>query len=305
MSFKVYIYYCALCGGWAAFLAWGAVAVLMAGNAIPPDSKVFESGVIGAVLGFFVAAAIGFVDAVLNAVGMQRFVRVMTCGFLGLVGGAIGGTIGGFVVKQSGNTFLAFPGWVLVGTLIGGSIGVFDVVRAVTSGEDSRAASKKLLNGIYGGLLGGVVGGLPFTLIYSSTKLSDLVPNARLTAGLVLLGACIGLMIGLAQVILKQAWVRVEEGFRAGREILLTKDETTIGRAESCDLGLFGDNSIEKVHARIVLKNNRYLLAHVADEGETLLNDEPVNRPVPLRAGDLIRVGRSVLSFGEKEKRRG
>ena len=33
----------------------------------------------------------------------------------------------------------------------------------------------------------------------------------------------------------------------AGREIMLTKDETTIGRAESCDIGLFGDNAIERL----------------------------------------------------------
>ena len=25
MSFKLFIYYCALCGGWAAFLAWVAL----------------------------------------------------------------------------------------------------------------------------------------------------------------------------------------------------------------------------------------------------------------------------------------
>ena len=82
-----------------------------------------------------------------------------------------------------------------------------------------------------------------------------------------LLGVCIGLLIGLAQVILKEAWIKVEAGFRAGRELMLTKDETTIGRAEGCDLGLFGDNTIEKLHARIVLKNNRYLLEDAGDGG--------------------------------------
>ena len=59
--------------------------------------------------------------------------------------------------------------------------------------------------------------------------------------GFVALGMCIGLLIGLAQVILKEAWVRVEAGFRAGREMILSKPEVTIGRAESCDIGLFGD----------------------------------------------------------------
>src|SRR5947209_7243277 len=181
MSFKVFIYYCALCGGWAAFLAWAVVLIFKLPD---KDALTFSAGT-GAVMG----------------------------------------------------------------------------------GEDVKAASKKLLNGVYGGLLGGFVGGLPFTLIYSSTKLSDLVPHARLTIGLVLLGICIGLMIGLAQVILKQAWLRVEEGFRPGRELLLTKDETTIGRAESCDLGLFGDNTVQKLHARILLQNNRYLLVHAAEDG--------------------------------------
>ena len=43
--------------------------------------------------------------------------------------------------------------------------------------------------------------------------------------------------------------------------MMLSKDETTIGRAETCDIGLFGDNTIEQLHARILLKGNRYLLA--------------------------------------------
>ena len=300
MSFKVFIYYCALCGGWAAFLAWALVLLLVS----PATDEPWRSTMIGSILGMLVAAAVGLVDAVLNGVGMQRLVRVLICSGLGLVSGAMGGLLGGVVVWKSGEQLLALPGWVLVGTLVGASIGAFDVARAVMTKNDLKAAIKKLLNGVYGGLIGGLVGGLPFTLIYSSSRLSELVPNARLTVGLVLLGACIGLMIGLAQVILKQAWLRVEEGFRPGRELMLTKDETTIGRAEGCDLGLFGDNSIAKLHARILLKDNRYLLRHEAEEGQTLLNDEPVSKPTPLRAGDLIRVCKSVLMFGEKEKRR-
>ena len=55
--------------------------------------------------------------------------------------------------------------------------------------------------------------------------------------------------------------------------MMLTKDETTIGRAEACDIGLFGDNAIEKLHARIVQKGNRYLLADDDTPGGTFLND--------------------------------
>ena len=127
--------------------------------------------------------------------------------------------------------------------------------------------------------------------------------HSGLTIGMVILGVCIGLLIGLAQVVLKEAWLKVESGFRAGREVMLTKDETTIGRAESCDLGLFGDNTVERLHARIERKDNQYVLADVETAGGTFLNDKPVRKSTPLRDGDVIRVGNSVLRFGERAKR--
>src|SRR5207248_1791394 len=78
--------------------------------------------------------------------------------------------------------------------------------------------------------------------------------------------------------------------------------ETTIGRAEACDLGLFGDPAVERLHARIVLRADGYLLADAAGGGRTLLNDRPVTGPTPLRDGDVIRVGQSVLRFGERQR---
>ena len=127
--------------------------------------------------------------------------------------------------------------------------------------------------------------------------------RSSLAIGLVILGACIGLLIGLAQVILKEAWVKVEAGFRPGRQLILSKAETTVGRAESCDLGLFGDSGVERLHARILLEDNRYLLADAQTPGGTFLNDARVDRPTPLRDGDTIRVGNSRLRFGERARR--
>jgi hypothetical protein len=293
MSFKFFIYYCALCGGWAAFVTWMVVSPIDVSNPI------LKACLRGGVLGMLVAAAVGLVDAMQSAAGAQRVVRVGLCGALGLFGGALGGLVG-----QLLNEYLGLPiffGWMLAGVLIGAAIGAYDVLQALLESKELGPAVKKVLNGVYGGFLGGFVGGLPFTFLIGNRFL----PRSSLTISLVILGACIGLMIGLAQVILKEAWVRVEEGVRAGRELLLTKDETTIGRAEGCDLGLFGDNAIQKLHARIVLKNNRYLLAHAAEEGETYLNDEEVGgKPLPLRSGDRIRLGRCVLRFGERAKRK-
>ena len=294
MSFRLFIYYCAICGGWAAFLTWGILAATgMRGNV----NFYLWASLTGGLLGMILASAIGAVDAVLNAVGIQRYVRVGMCLVIGLFGGMFGGVVGEFLRKTL--HFPVFIGWMLTGIGIGASIGVFDLLRAKVKGGDMRMPLKKTLNGIYGGFLGGFLGGVLFGLMSPNDK----IPRTDLAIGLVILGLCIGLFVGLAQVFLKEAWIKVAQGFRAGRELMLSKDETTIGRAESCDLGLFGDNSIERMHARIVLKDNRYLLADAETPGGTFLNNERIGRLTPLKSGDVIRVGNSVIEFGERQKR--
>ncbi|HTU20526.1 MAG TPA: FHA domain-containing protein [Gemmataceae bacterium] len=295
MSFQLFVYYCALLGGWAAFLSWGiaqGLGIRSIGNTY------LRAGLIAAVLGVLVAGAIGLVDALLNAGGMQRWIRVGICLGIGLIGGMFGGLIGQFLSAK-----LHMPvviGWILVGVGIGASIGVFDLLRAVVKSGDMRMPLKKTLNGIYGGFLGGLLGGLPFGLLMSSQA----IPRSNLAIGLVILGVCIGLLVGLAQVFLKEAWLKVAQGFRTGRELMLAKEETTIGRAEGCDLGMFGDNTIERLHARILLKNNRYLLADAETPGGTFLNGERISKPTPLKSGDKIGVGKSVIEFGERQKRK-
>lgn len=299
MSFQLFIYYCAIAGGWAAFLA----AMLVLGGVGEIKSTMLRASLVGALVGTFVSAGIGFVDSLLNDKGTARFLRTGLCALLGFVAGILGGFVGQFLYEMAGVPILS--GWVLTGTLIGASLGAFDFIRGATGGGDKNSAIRKIINGVMGGLVGGILGGLPFTIVQSFQTLNELFPRSSLATCLVLLGVLIGLSIGLAQVILKEAWIKVEEGFRSGRELMLSKEETTIGRAESCDLGLFGDNTIQKLHARILLRNNRYLLEHAGDEGETFLNDAPVTRkPVPLRAGDRIRIGKSVLQFGERQKRK-
>jgi hypothetical protein len=295
MSFKLFIYYCALCGGWAAFLCWGVAQ----GTGIRGiDNEYGRAALIAAILGLLVAGGIGLVDAVLNAVGFQRVVRIFVCLGIGLLGGMVGGLVGQALNSMFGVPF--FVGWILTGIGIGASLGVYDLLRGVMTKGDMRMPLKKTLNGIYGGALGGLLGGFLFGRLYPNPY----IPRTDLAIGLVILGLCIGLLVGLVQVVLKEAWIKVAKGFRAGRELLLSKDETTIGRAEGCDLGLFGDNTIERLHARILLKNNRYVLADADTPGGTFLNDARVSKPTPLKSGDVIRVGNSVIEFGERQKRK-
>src|SRR5262249_29904775 len=76
MSFQKFIYYCAVCGGWGAFLAW---AVVQAAGVWAVSSEVLQALLTGGLLGGFVAAGVGFVDAALNAAGAQRLMRVLVC----------------------------------------------------------------------------------------------------------------------------------------------------------------------------------------------------------------------------------
>jgi hypothetical protein len=312
MSFRRFIYYCALCGAWAAFIGWipGRIA------SISDDHALLRQGVKAMLLGLAVALALGLVDAIWNVPFSQLQtigLRVFTAIVIASLGAFVSGLVGEFMrVEVSGNRFLEAVFWVvawtITGTIIGASLGAFETAMSLVRQENLRGAVRKITSGILGGAVGGFLGGaLSLALRFVWTSLVSYKAEDALLSpsswGFVVLGLCIGLMIGLAQVVLKEAWLKVESGFRAGRELMLTKDETTIGRAETCDLGLFGDNTIAKLHARIQRENSHYVLVDEATEAGTYVNDERVTAPVALRAGDAIRVGRSLLRFGERQKR--
>ena len=298
MTFRLFIYYCALGGGWAAFLAWGLLALL--GVASEKGKNLGQVALVGAFLGMLVAAVLSLVDSVLNATG-GRLGRVLVSGGVGLAGGALGAVLGFMLYEAGGQLIWLVAGWMVAGLLIGAASGLFDVLRAHLDNRPVGQPLRKTLNGVYGGLLGGFLGGFPFGLMLQTRALPV---SSNLAIGLTVLGICIGLMVALAQVVLKEAWIVVEAGRRAGRQMLLTKDETTIGRAEACDLGLFGEQGIEKLHARIVQKNNRYFVDDAETPGGTFVNEARVERPTPLKHGDAIRVGTCVLRFGERQKQR-
>jgi MFS family permease len=305
MSFKLFIYYCALCGAWAAFVGWGLGRLLTGQDTSP----LAGDNIKGLFLGLAVALALGVLDAVWNLTGhryAQVVVRGLFLGALGALAGLAGAAFGHALVSVSSNPLFYILGWTLVGLVIGASVGLYDFLARMAAG-DTGGSIRKVMNGLIGGTLGGALGGFLFVFLGQwVTKLfsGSEPPRVSTAIGFVALGACIGLFIGLAQVILKEAWIKVESGRRAGREMILSKDETTIGRAEACDLGLFGDNAIEKMHARIQLKKGRYLLADAGTPGGTYLNDRRIDGPTPLSSGDAIRVGGCVLRFGERQKKK-
>jgi hypothetical protein len=296
-----------LCGGWAGFVSWGVAAILSG-----IENDILKNTLIASVLGVFLAGAIAAVDALLNDNLMKGPIRVAVAVGVSLFGATIVGLIGQSLLHvlarslgESRALYLLVGGtvtvitWIIVGIVVGGSIGVFDLGLSLFAKQRLRFSISKILKGCGGGAVGGLVGGFFFAVCESL----EMFQHSSQATGFVILGLCIGLLIGLAQIILKEAWVRVEQGFRPGRELMLVKEETTIGRAEACDLGLFGDNGVERKHARILLNDGRYILYDEGTPGGTYVNDRRIDGPTPLRSGDLIRVGRNVIKFGERQKR--
>jgi hypothetical protein len=262
-------------------------------------------------LGMLVALGLSLVDALWNLSLRQLgsvSLRVGMAVLVGCVGGLLGGMLGQILLDATKLDLFYVFGWTLTGLLIGAAIGVFEVLSSMVRQQDVRGSSRKMLKALIGGTIGGLLGGILSLLLRLawSKVFAGKDPEALWSPtamGFVALGMCIGLLIGLAQVILKEAWIRIEVGRRAGKEMILTKEKTSIGRAEACDIGLFGDNQIEKFHAWILQAGNRYYVEDGKTPAGTFVNDQPVVGRVPLQSGDLIRVGNSVLRFRERQKR--
>lgn len=305
MSFRLFIYYCALVGGWAAFFGFWLGLFLV------PNSDLGSDGFKGMWLGMTVAFGLGLVDSLWNLsftqvveIGLRLAVGVI----VGCVGGLLGGVLGNRLYYFTGWTIFYIFGWMLTGFLVGASIGVYEMLSSVVRQQDFTGSLKKLIKGIIGGTAGGILGGIlslilqvGFNIIFPNKDQKQLWSPTGW--GFVALGMCIGLLIGLAQVILKEAWIRVDVGKRAGREMILSKEKTTIGRAEACDIGLFGDSAIEKLHASILLAGNRYYVEDEHTPVGTFVNEQRVVGRVPLSSGDRIRVGTNVLCFRERARR--
>src|SRR5262245_39368656 len=266
MSFRLFIYYCAVCGGCSAALGWLLGRLLSPAIVEEGAARVRQAGIRGLFLGLMVALGLSLVDALWNLTlrrWTQVSLRVLVAVLVGAIGGLIGGMLGQLLLGVAGILFIL--GWTLTGLLVGTSIGVYEMLSSLVSQRDATGARKKLLKCLIGGTVGGFIGGTLALLLKNAwTKaLSDKDADwlwSPTAWGFVALGMCIGLLVGLAQVLLKEAWLKVEAGFRPGREMILSKETTTVGRAEGCDLGLFGDPGVDKLHARIIQSGHRYFL---------------------------------------------
>ncbi len=308
MSFRLFIYYCMLIGAWSAFFGW-----VLAFN-FAPSNEFAKAAIYGLFLGLSIALGLGAVDAFANLPFQQLgqiLVRIFAAILLGMFGGLLGAVIGmalyGLFPWEAFNVF----GRTLMAMLVGASICTGELFLSLVNRESNiRVLLGKLGKCVVGGTIGGLIGSMVASflkvgispILFAGRDVDRLVtPNA---VGFVLMGACIGLLVGWAQVLLKEAWIRVEAGFRPGREMILSKQTTVIGRAEGSDLALFGDSGIEKQHAFLIQEGRRFYVEDQGTPGGTEVNGERVIGRRALVSGDLITLGKSRLRFFERAKNR-
>ncbi len=292
MSLSRFVYYCAVLGGWSAFIAWmflerpirylgalgdSAAAISLWSVVAPTLTATAVGGAIGCGFGLVGETA-------------EKWARRLRQSFFGLVGGAAGGLAGGFVGALL-HTYAGLPrsfGWMIMGSAIGAAEGF------------SRKSFHRVRNGVIGGALGGMIGGVLFDLIAGpGTEM------ASRACAFTTLGIAIGALIGLTHVVLKRAWLTVLDGFRPGRQLILDQVATILGRGDHLPLPLLGPSArdIENEHAQIIRQpGGTYVVEDRATRIGTLLNGERLTGPAVLRDGDLIRLGGNILRFNQHQR---
>jgi pSer/pThr/pTyr-binding forkhead associated (FHA) protein len=111
----------------------------------------------------------------------------------------------------------------------------------------------------------------------------------------------IGSLSALVQAAFQPASVRVIRGWQEGREYILSRADNLLGRDESADVALFRDMRVEKRHAVIRRKGQRYIFENQgAPLDQTRINGDPVSTSRDLLDGDRIELGGVVLRFNQR-----
>lgn len=300
------------------FLGYALQEVLVSHDPVL-DMPMAELLRFGALVGALLGLSIGAVEGM--AVGSAAtFLRGLCLGgVIGALGGVFGVYFGSIaynlalfgkdprILAENGG-ILDFThrivaralGWTFLGALPGLAAGA------------STLSPKRAIHGLIGGLIGGFLGGLVFDLVAEIVSQPAVavasggsgvieIGGPSRAIGLTMIGALTGLSIGLVEELLKQGWVRVLAGRNEGKDYILSKALTVIGRDERADVPVFGDRSLQPQHAAIRVENGRHVLLDGGVPPQPIVNGQPVQGGRQLlRDGDMIQIGQVRLLFREK-----
>lgn len=235
------------------------------------------SGAVGFLVGFIGGFLAGFLAGL-----VYMPLNALAVGQMGESGKF---TTFGFIVQMTGRGLA----WMLAGTAMG-------------LGQGLALRSKRLLMyGFLGGIIGGLLGGLLFDpldlLLLGRDK-----PSAHMARmiGLGTIGAAVGVMIGVVELLARDVWLRMVEGPLAGKEFVLFKDVMTIGAGPKSEIYLFNDPQVAQRHAILRAVGDQTEIEACSSTAAVLVNQRPVSR-ARLRHGDVITIGRTVFTLQKRQ----
>jgi hypothetical protein len=266
----------------AGFLLFSVVAALVGMTIGGVDGIVCRQprrAILSALIGGAVGLIGGFVSSILASVIYMPFTALASNWMAGTMAPL------GFLMQIIGRTLA----WMLAGMAMGLGQGV------------SLRSKRLLLFGFLGGTLGGLLGGLLFDPI-DFVILGTEKPSAHVSrlVGLGVIGAGVGVMIGVVELLARDAWLRMTEGPLAGKEFLLFKDVLRIGADSSSEIYLFGDPQVAPHHATLRTVGDDFEVENHNTRNPLLVNGRPVDRR-RLNHGDQIAIGRTSFTFQRRQ----
>ena len=263
-----------------------------------------RQAIVGLVLFPVVAAAVGIFIAAADGAVCRLWQRALLAGAVGLLVGLLGGLVAS-VLAQLVYTPLAM----LAGRQSGGILGFVIQVsgRGLAWGIAGMAmglgqgialrSGRLLLYGFLGGTLGGLLGGLLFDPI-DMILLGGASPSSHVSrlVGFAVIGAAVGALIGIVELLARDAWLHMTRGPLAGKEFLVFKDLMALGSSPRSDIYLFNDDLVAARHAVIRATADQYEIEAADPVHPLLVNERPVQR-ARLRHGDQITLGQTVFTF--------
>lgn len=240
-----------------------------------------------AIIGGTVGLLVGFVGGLIShVVASVIYIPINHMAELELSSSSQGTRSLGFLLQMIARMFA----WTLAGAAMG-------------LGQGIALRSKRLLAyGFLGGIIGGLLGGLLFDPLDMIILSGDHIEAdwSRLV-GFLVIGAAVGAMIGLVELLSRDAWLRMVEGPLAGKEFLIFRDVMNIGASPRSEIYLFNDSKVAATHAT---------LRTIGDETEITARDRVfplfVNgtavKTGRLRHGDRIVIGSTSFLFEQRQR---
>lgn len=257
------------------------------GNVFVESMKTF------AVLGLLVSVALVLADEIGSLSARRTMVR---CG-IAIAAGAVCGAVAGLVGQTFYSLLLGSDPEDLVVIIVARTVGWAAVGGGIgIAGGLPSASRRKCFQGLKGGLVGGAIGGFVFDIMsmpFNAGTISRLI-------GDVAVGMCVGFAVTLVEESAKVAWVTIVLGKNEGKQFILSKPTTTIGRDELSDIPLYGDLSVQKRHAVIQTADWRtFVFRDMGGPTGSLINGLRITEKA-LADGDRIQLGKFQLLFNHK-----